>query len=99
MSKPVAIHVIQAQPGTFDIYEDDHRLFIGDPIIAWRIETYKAISNDDLFSSNIPLTIGGDVASNSIGIQNPDKTIMIYNMGTFTSLEEAEINYFNYMKA
>lgn len=93
MSKPVAINIIPAQQGTFDVYEDDHRLFIGDPIIAWRIETYKAKNNDDLFSSNIPLTMGGDVASNSIGIQNPDKTITIYNLGTFTSLNEAEIEY------
>jgi len=74
-----SFHIIPAQPGYLTVYDDRERKIveIGEPVIAWRIET-TVDDNNKYISHCIPLTVDGEVASNCIGVQNPDSTINIF---------------------
>lgn len=86
--KPESISVVPALPGYFTVYDVDTAIEIGEPVIAWRIETYETKGGNSLFSTCMSLTIDGDAASNCIGIQNPDKSITVFEHSTYSSLEE-----------
>lgn len=86
--KPESISVIPALPGYFTVYDLETVIEIGDPVIAWRVETYEAQGGNDVFSTCTALTVDGDMGSNCIGIQNPDKTITVFQHSTYASLEE-----------
>lgn len=88
--KPVSIVVVPALAGFFIVYDmdDPNEIEIGEPIIAWRIETYERESSSEVFSSCMPLTIDGDMVSNCIGVQNPDMTVTTFEDTTFRSLQE-----------
>lgn len=86
--KPESICIIPALPGYFTVYDLDTVIEIGEPVIAWRIETYETQSGNKVFSICKALTVDGDMVSNCIGIQNPDKTITVFEQSTYASLEE-----------
>lgn len=88
--KPISIEIVPAQPGFFTVYESDNNIELGEPIIAWRIETCQKDTSDGVISSSFPLTADGDVASNWIGVQNPDMTVTVFEESTFPSLKELQ---------
>ena len=90
--KPQSIQIVPAQLGFFVVYDDEElkEVVIGDAVIAWRVETFFSDKGDDIFSSCSPLTIDGDVASNCIGVQNPDMTITVFQHSTYSSLAELQ---------
>lgn len=83
--KPEKIDIIPAFDGCFTVYDMDDRVEVVEQVIAWRIETYW--SNDSCFSTSYPLTMDGEAGSNCIGIQNPDKTITVFEGDIYPSLE------------
>lgn len=86
--KPESVSVIPALSGYFTVYDLETTIEVGEPVIAWRIETYEKQGGDELFSTCTALTVDGDMVSNCIGIQNPDKTITIFQESTYGSLKE-----------
>lgn len=84
--KPLNISVIPAIDGCFAVYDMEDRIEVIDQVIAWRIETY--LFDERCTSQPYPLTINGDAGSNCIGVQNPDKTIAVFEGDTYQSLEE-----------
>jgi len=89
---PLSIQIVPAQPGFFTVidFEDMQKVEIGDPIIAWRIETHAVDKSDSVFSVCTALTVDGDVVSNCIGVQNPDLTITVFEHSTYQSLAELQ---------
>jgi hypothetical protein len=90
--KPLSIQVVSAQPGFLTVYDFDDvkKVDIGEPVIAWRIETYSRDSSDEVFSVCIALTVDGDHVSNCIGVQNPDMTITVFDHSSYRSLAELQ---------
>jgi len=90
--KPLSIEIVPAQMGFFTVYDFDNEKHIelGDPVIAWRIESYYRDASDEIFSSSFPLTADGDVGSNCIGVQNPDMTITVFEDSMYRSLKELQ---------
>lgn len=88
--KPLSIEIVPAQPGFFTVYnfDDEKKIDLGEPVIAWRIETYLKDASDEAFSSCFALTADGDAASNCIGVQNPDMTVTVFEDSTYRSLKE-----------
>ena len=70
--KPVSVDIVPALAGFFIVYDfnESKMVGIGNPVIAWRIETYTKKDDDQLFSFCRPLTVDGDAGSNCIGVQN-----------------------------
>lgn len=94
--KPQSIQIVPAQSGFFTVYDDkdSKKILFGEAVIAWRFETFLKNTSDDIFSSCTPLTVDGDAASNCIGIQNPDKTVTVFEGSTYFSLEELQRKYY-----
>lgn len=94
--KPQSIQIVPAQSGFFTIYDDrdSKKILFGEAVIAWRIETFFRNTSDDVFSSCVPLTVDGDAPSNCIGVQNPDKTVTVFEHSTYFSLEELQREYY-----
>ncbi len=92
--KPLSIQIVHAQPGFFTIYDfnDVREVGIGEPIIAWRIETYANNTGDGLFSTCTPITADGDAGSNCIGVQNPDMTVYVFEDSNHRSLADLQAN-------
>ena len=88
--KPLSIEIVPAQLGFFTVYdfENSKEIDVGEPVIAWRVETYLGNASDEAFSSCVPLTADGDAASNCIGVQNPDMTVTVFEESTYRSLTE-----------
>ena len=88
--KPVSIDVVAALQGYFVVYDypEETDVDLGEAIIAWRIETHGVEESDDIVSTCIPLTVEGDAASNCIGVQNPDKTVTVFDDASYSSLAE-----------
>jgi len=89
--KPLSIDIIPAQPGFLTVYDhsDEKSVEIGDPVIAWRVETYsRKNKNEEFITSCYPITVDGDAPSNCIGVQNPDMTISVFQESYHKSLEE-----------
>jgi hypothetical protein len=88
--KEKSIHVVPANPRFYTVYRSDNgkEAWIGEPIIAWRIESNINESNNETMSTCYPLTSDGDPASNCIGVQNPDKSVNIFEEKRYKSLEE-----------
>jgi hypothetical protein len=83
--------VIPAQPGYLAIYEeDDKTVVLGDPIIAWRIETTEKSNSDEYLSSCWPITVDGDIVDNCIGVQNPNMTITLFQDELFENIESLQ---------
>ena len=72
----------------------DDSIEIGEPIIAWRIETYRSANTHEYSSVCIPITVDGDMVSNCIGVQNPDKTITVFEESTYKTI--SELNEYKY---
>ena len=91
--KPLSIEIVPAQLGFFTVYDfnDEKQIGLGEPVIAWRIESYKKDASDEVFSSSFPLTADGDAASNCIGVQNPDMTVTVFEDSTHRSLKELQV--------
>lgn len=92
--KPRSISIVPAFQGFFTVVEffDTKEIVIDKPIIAWRIET-REMSGEypEFFSQCMPLTVHGDIASDCIGIKNPDNTITIFiDESTYSSLQELQ---------
>ena len=83
------IHLIPAQPAVFTVYDldDEKRIILGEPVIAWRIET-ASDQKGDFYSSCIAITVDGDAASNCIGVQNQDMTVTVFEESSYKSLTE-----------
>lgn len=90
--KPLSFEIVSAQPGFLTVYDfaDVKKVDIGEPVIAWRIETHSKGASDELFSVCIALTVDGDAVSNCIGVQNPDMTITVFEESAYRSLEELQ---------
>jgi hypothetical protein len=88
----ISIQIVPAQPGFFTVidFDDSKEVAIGEPIIAWRIETYSVAKSKDVFSTCIPITVDGDAVSNCIGVQNPDNTVTVFEDSTYRSLIELQ---------
>lgn len=86
--KPESISVIPALPGYFTVYDMETAIEVGEPVIAWRIETFETRDGNKKFSTCTALTVDGDMVGNCIGIQNPDKKITVFEQSTYGSLEE-----------
>jgi len=88
--KPLSTYIVPAQPGFYTVYdvEDIKKIEIGEPVIAWRIETHLRDANDEAFSSCFPLTADGEPGSNCIGVQNPDMTVTVFHDTTFRTLAD-----------
>lgn len=86
--KPVSIQVIPANAGFFTVYayEDERRFKLGEPVIAWRVETYEHTAAGERSSSCIPLTVDGTVPENCIGVQNPDMSVTVFADSHYASL-------------
>lgn len=88
--KSLSIEIVPAQPGFTTVInlDDNADVVIGEPIIAWRIETHEVIDSKNVFSTCTAITIGGDATSNCIGVQNPDESITVYDDSSHSSLAE-----------
>jgi hypothetical protein len=53
-------HVLFALPGYFTVDDLDDSIELGEPVIAWRVETYKKDGAHDFFSACIPLIVYQD---------------------------------------
>lgn len=83
------IHIVPAEPGHRLIYrEDDGKLFIDDPVIAWRIETSR--SDQEWHSDTFPITVEGDATGNCVGILYPDERVWIFGDCTVDNIMIAE---------
>jgi len=94
MIENVSINIIPAQPGYRIVYEDEDnkRFYIGEHIIAWRVETFKTHNfADSYISSCTPLTLMGDPSDNYFGVQNPDKSISTFD-ADYDSLSDLQNN-------
>lgn len=94
MTAPLSIQVISAQPGFVTVYDfdDAKEVALGEPVIAWRVETYSTDRKDSVFSVCVALTVDGDAVSNCIGVQNPDKTVTVFNESNYASLGALQAN-------
>ena len=88
--KPLSIQIVPAHPGFFtvDNLPETKEVVRGEPVIAWRIETYNIKDSDKVFSQCIPLTVDGEAVSNCIGIQNPNLTVTVFEDSTYESIAE-----------
>ncbi len=88
--KPISVEIVGAPSGYLTVFnlEDTKEILIGEPVIAWRIETYSIEESGSIYSVCIPLTVDGDVVSNCIGIQNPDMTVTVFEETTYASISE-----------
>lgn len=79
--KLINITVIPAEPGTHTVYDMDGRFETGEPVIAWRIESY-GYGDDDRYSVVYPITGEGDCqdTSNMIAVQYPNG--MVQELGS-----------------
>lgn len=93
MTNPLSIQIIPAQPGFFTVidFDTEKEVGLGDQVIAWRIETYSTHDNESVFSVCKPITVDGDAVSNCIGIQNPDKTVTVFEDSTYSSIDSLQI--------
>lgn len=90
--KAISFQIIPALPGFFTVidFNEDRKLEVGEPIIAWRVETYPVDKGNDIFSVCIALTVDGDPVENCIGIQNPDTTVTVFQESTYRSLADLQ---------
>lgn len=90
--KVLQIQIVPAQPGFFTVIDlsEVKEVEIGEPVIAWRIETYDNAKYDGVYSVCIALTVDGDAVSNCIGVQNPDNTVTVFEESTYRSLAELQ---------
>ena len=83
--------IIPALPGFYTVMDYGNKgspdVMLGEPIIAWRIETHYGKNSEDVFSVCIALTVNGDITEQCIGVQNPDKTVTAFHHFTYESLE------------
>jgi len=94
--KAISVQIVPAQPGFFTVidFNEERKVEIGEPIIAWRVDTYPVDKSDDIFSVCIALTVDGDPVSNCIGVQNPDNTVTVFEESTYRSL--ADLQFIRY---
>jgi hypothetical protein len=90
--KSLSIQIVPAQHGFLTVIDllDEKEIILGEPVIAWRIETFSIKDSDSVFSTSTPITVDGDAVSNCIGVQNPDETVTIFEYSTFASLSDAQ---------
>lgn len=90
--KPLSIQIVPAQPGFRTVIDlsDVKTIELGEPVIAWRIETHSIAQSDDVFTSCIAITVDGDAVANCIGVQNPDNTVTAFEDSTYASLVELQ---------
>lgn len=90
--KPLSIQIVPSQHGFSTVIDsnDEKAIYLGEPVIAWRIETFSINDSHSVFSTSTPITVDGDAVSNCIGVQNPDKTVTIFEGFTYPSLVEAQ---------
>lgn len=82
--------VIPALPGYRTVYDFDTEMALDAPVIAWRVETTQILGpHEELMSAAYAITVDGDVASNCVGIQQPDGSVSLFLGGTYASLAEA----------
>lgn len=90
--KAISVQIVPAQPGFFTVidFNEERTVEIGEPIIAWRVETYPVEKSDNIFSVCIALTVEGDPVSNCIGVQNPNNTVTVFEESTYRSLADLQ---------
>lgn len=82
---PSSIAVIPAHAGYRAVYDMGDFYEVGDPVIAWRIESAEIRGQ---WNSNcFPLTVDGE-AANCVGVQNPDLTITVFEDSTYKTIDE-----------
>ena len=81
------VHVIPAQPGNFIVYQDGNQVFLGEEVIAWRIDTIWAEAISEYRSNCDPITVGGDPGNNCIGIKIPSGKLVSFG-DEYDSIEE-----------
>jgi hypothetical protein len=74
-------HVIPAQPGFWSVYADDLGVYLGAPIIAWKIDTYPPDEDGYSISDINGVEPGGLCAGNCIGYQYPNGVIVTPHYG------------------
>lgn len=92
--KRLSFGIVPAFPGFLTIYDcpESKKIETGEPVIAWRIETYPKKDSDELFSLCTPLTADGELASNCIGVRNPDMTVTLFGDSSYDSIEKLQQN-------
>jgi hypothetical protein len=97
MTAPLSIQIVPAQPGFLTVidFDTEKEVALGEPVIAWRIETYSTNKEDSVFSVCVAVTVDGDAVSNCIGVQNPDKTVTVFEDSTYASLEALQISRYS----
>lgn len=83
------IHVVPAQPGFFEVYDlpEDREVILGDPVLAWRVETFVDETGQFVSSGVCPLTADGEMGANCIGVQNPDGSVTEFESGRHRSMK------------
>ena len=97
--KQLSIDIIPAQPGFRAIYDSDEEVFLGGPVIAWRVESFPK-RGDEVISVCIPLLSDGEAGDNCIGVQNPDMSVTVFNDSEYNSSTDslAELQETRYPK-
>jgi hypothetical protein len=98
MNKPIHVHVVPAAPGFRLVHrgDEDMPLFLGETVIAWRIETYEA-KDGTLFSTSYALTGSGEI--NSWGILEPTGAVAAADDSLHDTFDEASKAVLAEMKA
>lgn len=93
------VQVIPAHPGFRLVINGDAKeegLFVGEHVIAWRIETERLEGDrarrSEFITSVEPITSTGDAPGNYGGIMGPDGSIETLN-GAYDNLEAAQAHY------
>lgn len=84
MNSP-SVTIIPAQPGFFEVYDVEDEYEVGNPVIAWRIESIEV--NGRWTSTCIPLSGDGET-DNCVGVQNPDLSVTLFQDANYKSIKD-----------
>lgn len=101
MEELQSIQIIKAEPGYKTIYRFEDigvpdAFELGEDVLAWKFEVHFSQKKDDIYVLCVPLCIEGDVATNCIGVKNPDGTVSLFGETLLKSFEEIEEYYKKY---
>ena len=93
MTEKKQIHIIPASPGWRCVHRDARELFVGDAVIAWRIET--ECIRDKLVSYAYPIFANEEADPD--GFLLPDGRVESFD-GNYPSLDEAQKAYIAHLE-
>lgn len=84
--KAEKVDIVPETVECYAVYDTGESVIVDDRVIAWRIETNY--NTGEYNSTPYPITVNGDILEGCIGIQNPDKTITVFESSNYKSLKE-----------